>query len=58
MNARKKTMSSYVRDKLVNNIIEKSNGESALIFWEKEIEDNGIYILDEPENSLSAEVEY
>ena len=49
-------MSKYVRDRLANNIIiESSNGESALMFWEKEIEDDSIYILDEPENSLSAE---
>lgn len=51
-----KTMSQYVRQRLVNNnIIEQSNGESALFFWEREIKDNSIYILDEPENSLSAE---
>ena len=25
------------------------------MFWEKEIEEDSIYILDEPENSLSAE---
>ena len=54
--SKRKTMSKYVRDRLVNNIIiESSNGESALMFWEKEIEDDSIYILDEPENSLSAE---
>ena len=35
--------------------MEWSNGESALMFWEREIEENSIYILDEPENSLSAE---
>lgn len=52
---KKKTMSSFVREKLGNNIVEQSNGESALIFWEREINENGIYILDEPENSLSAE---
>lgn len=53
---RKKTMSKYVRDKLGNNtIIEQSNGESALMFWEREINEESIYILDEPENSLSAE---
>lgn len=50
------TMSKFVRDRLGNNnIIEHSNGESALMFWEKEIKENSIYILDEPENSLSAE---
>ncbi|MDD6272097.1 MAG: AAA family ATPase [bacterium] len=51
-----KTLSKFVRDRLGNNnIIEQSNGESALLFWEKEIQENSIYILDEPENSLSAE---
>lgn len=50
------TMSKYVRQKLGNNnIIEHSNGEEALMFWEREITENSIYILDEPENSLSAE---
>lgn len=54
--AKSKTMSKYVRERLANNnIIEQSNGESALLFWEKEIKENAIYILDEPENSLSAE---
>lgn len=56
IDSKRKTMSRYVRDRLVNNnIIESSNGESALMFWEKEIEEESIYILDEPENSLSAE---
>ena len=51
-----KTMSKYIRDRLGNNnIIEQSNGESALMFWEREIKEDSIYILDEPENSLSAE---
>lgn len=54
--AKKKTMSKFVRERLANNnIIENSNGESALMFWEKEIDEDSIYILDEPENSLSAE---
>lgn len=54
--AKTKTMSAYVRQRLVNNnIIEHSNGESALEFWEKEIDENSIYILDEPENSLSCD---
>lgn len=55
VDARKKTMSNYVRHRLTNNnIIEQSNGESALMYFEKEIKENAIYILDEPENSLSA----
>lgn len=53
---KRKSMSKFVRERLGNNnIMEWSNGESALMFWEREIEENSIYILDEPENSLSAE---
>ena len=53
---RKMTQSKYIRSRLTNNTYnQQSNGESALEFWEREIQDNGIYILDEPENSLSAE---
>ena len=51
---KKKSMSSYVRTNLVKgNIIEHSNGESALMYFEQQILDGGLYILDEPENSLS-----
>ncbi len=51
-----KTMSHYIRDRLgSNNIIAQSNGQTSLLFWEKEIDENSIYILDEPENSLSPE---
>ncbi len=51
-----KSMSKFVRERLGNNnIVEQSNGESALMFWEREIKEDSIYILDEPENSLSAE---
>ena len=54
--ANSQTMSRYVREHLKNNnIISQSNGETALLFWENEIKENALYILDEPENSLSAE---
>ena len=53
---RKMSKSQFIRSRLTNNVIvQESNGESALSFWEKEITDNAIYIIDEPENSLSAE---
>ena len=56
VDAHRMTESKYVRTRLTNNnIVEQSNGESALEFWENEIHDNSIYLLDEPENSLSAE---
>ena len=53
VDARSKTQSKYVRDTIGNNIIEHSNGESALKYFSEKIKDNGLYLLDEPENSLS-----
>jgi len=53
---RKQSKSQFIRSKLINNnIVEHSNGETALMFWQNEIKDHSVYILDEPENSLSAE---
>lgn len=54
-NARRKTMSAYVRDKLGSNLRERSNGESALLYFTEKIKENALYLLDEPENSLSPE---
>lgn len=51
--ARSKTQSRYVRDTIGKNVIEHSNGESALQYFSEKIKDNGLYLLDEPENSLS-----
>ncbi len=51
--ARSKTQSRYVRETIGSNIIEHSNGESALQYFSEKIKDNGLYLLDEPENSLS-----
>ena len=53
VDARSKTQSKYVRDTIGNTIIEHSNGESALQYFSEKIKDNGLYLLDEPENSLS-----
>lgn len=53
VDARSKTQSKYVRDTIGNNIIEHSNGENALKYFSEKIKDNGLYLLDEPENSLS-----
>ena len=56
VDVKKMSKSQYIRSRLTNNVIvQESNGESALSFWEKEITDNAVYIIDEPENSLSAE---
>lgn len=53
--ARKLTQSKYVRSNLVDNIREKSNGENAFSYFVEKIQENALYLLDEPENSLSAE---
>ncbi len=56
LDARRMSQSKYIRSRLSNgNIVMHSNGETALAYWEKEIEDKGLYLLDEPENSLSPE---
>lgn len=51
--ARSKTQSRFVRNKLMDNVREYSNGESAFRYFIEKIGENGLYILDEPENSLS-----
>ncbi len=47
------SQSQYIRSRLMRNITERSNGESALSLFVDAIHDNALYILDEPENSLS-----
>lgn len=37
----------------MDNVREYSNGESAFRYFTEKIEEGGLYILDEPENSLS-----
>ncbi len=53
--ARSKTQSKFVRKELMDNVREYSNGESAFHYFAEKIEENGLYLLDEPENSLSPE---
>ena len=51
--SRSNTQSRYVRKRLMDNLPEHSNGESAFLYFTQRIEENGLYLLDEPENSLS-----
>lgn len=51
--ARSKTMSKFIRKNLMSNVRLYSNGESAYRYFIEKIIENGLYILDEPENSLS-----
>lgn len=50
--------SGFIRGRMLDkDVFEQSNGESALIYFISEIKDNGIYLLDEPENSMSASMQ-
>lgn len=51
--ARHKTVSKFTRDSLPGNVRTHSNGETALRIFAELLKDDGLYLLDEPENSLS-----
>ena len=53
--ARSNTQSKYIRKNLMDNVREHSNGESAFLYFSDKIQENALYLLDEPENSLSPE---
>lgn len=53
--ARSKSQSQYVRNRVMGNVREHSNGESAFLYFTDKIRENGLYLLDEPENSLCPE---
>ena len=52
--ARRKTQSAFVREQVMDNVREQSNGESADFYFKQQIAGDALYLLDEPENSLSA----
>lgn len=51
--ARRKSKSRYTRSQLMDNVRTRSNGESAMLYFTQKITENALYLLDEPENSLS-----
>ena len=57
VDAQRLTGSRYVRKRVMNDFPERSNGESAFAFFTKEIQEDGLYLLDEPENSLSPQLQ-
>ena len=50
---RRKTQTKFIKSELMDSVRELSNGESAFKYFTEKINENGLYILDEPENSLS-----
>lgn len=55
--ARSKTQSRYVRDNLISNIRTNSNGENAYKYFTEKISEDGLFLVDEPENSLSPQMQ-
>lgn len=53
--ARSRTQSRYTREELGMNVRTFSNGESAFRYFTNKITEDRLYLLDEPENSLSPE---
>lgn len=51
----KKSQSSYVKKRVVQDIDLCSNGETAMRYFLDRIDEDAVYLLDEPENSLSIE---
>ncbi len=57
LEAKRSTKSAYVSRRLPKELEGKSNGESAFVYFTQKIEENALYLLDEPENSLSAKLQ-
>lgn len=55
--ARHSTKSAYTARRLPKELYGKSNGESAFLYFAQKIDENALYLLDEPENSLSARLQ-
>ena len=53
--ARSKTYSRFIEGESGKSLRERSNGESALMYFQNKIEMDTLCLLDEPENSLSPE---
>lgn len=47
------TQSKFIKRRVEENTREFSNGQTSLEFFDKELQEGKLYILDEPENSLS-----
>ena len=50
---RNKTQSKFIKSRIEENAREFSNGQTSLEFFDKELKEDSLYLLDEPENSLS-----
>lgn len=51
----KHSQSRFIKDRVARDIDLRSNGETAMAYFLDRIDEDGLYFLDEPENSLSIE---
>ena len=51
----KKSQSGYIKNRVAQDVELHSNGETAMRYFLDRIDGDGLYLLDEPENSLSIE---
>ena len=51
------SQSNYIKKRVVQDVDLFSNGETAMKYFVDRIDDDALYILDEPENSLSIELQ-
>lgn len=50
---RNKTRSKFIKSRIEENVREFSNGQTSLEFFDEELKEDSLYLIDEPENSLS-----
>lgn len=55
--AKSKSQSAFVRERLMRNVDMFSNGETAIKYYVERINENSLYLIDEPENSLSPKLQ-
>ncbi len=53
MDAKSKTPTQFIKARMMKNVDMFSNGETAMKFYLERISENALYLIDEPENSLS-----
>lgn len=51
------TQSEFVNNRLMRNVNVQSNGETAMRYYVERINENALYLIDEPENSLSVQLQ-
>lgn len=55
--AKSKSQSAFVKERLMRNVDMYSNGETAMRYYVERITENSLYLIDEPENSLSPKLQ-